>query len=224
MEPYYQDEYTTIYHGDCREMLPSVRPESVDLVLTDPPYGIRKAAWDESFPTYWLEDCARIARRAIGVMPGINNVVSMPQTIPPFEYRWMLSIHLSNGMTRGLMGFGNWIPVVVYGREGVSLYRPQQDAVSCAVSGVMPDHPSPKPLKAMTWAVDRFEGDSVLDPFMGSGTTLLAAKQLGRKAIGIELDERYCYIAAERLAGERSLLGDLQPPPPAQETLALETA
>lgn len=108
-------------------------------------------------------------------------------------------IALTNGMTRGQMGFGNWIPVLVYGREGVSLYRPQQDATAVPVVGDMPEHPSPKPLRAMTWIASRFQAVSVIDPFAGSGTTLLAAKQLGMRAIGIELDEQYCRIAVERL-------------------------
>jgi DNA modification methylase len=64
------------------------------------------------------------------------------------------------------------------------------------------DHPCPKPVEWMTWAIERTSrpGETILDPFAGSGTTLAAAKQLGRKAIGIEIEERYCEIAAKRLA------------------------
>lgn len=204
MKPYYQDDKAgiTIYHGDCRDVLLSLEAESVDVTITDPPYGFRKADWDESFPLYWLEDAARITRRAIAVMPGINNLYALPRAIGKFEYRWMLSIHLTNGMTRGLMGFGNWIPVTVYASPGVSLHRQQQDATAVPIVGDMPDHPSPKPLRAMTWLVSRFENGTILDPFMGSGSTLRAAKDLGRRAIGIEIEERYCEIAAKRLQQE----------------------
>jgi DNA modification methylase len=66
----------------------------------------------------------------------------------------------------------------------------------------MPNHPSPKPLRAMTWILSRLPSGSVIDPFMGSGTTLLAAKMAGREATGIEREERYCEIAAKRLAQE----------------------
>jgi site-specific DNA-methyltransferase (adenine-specific) len=118
-------------------------------------------------------------------------------------------VHLSNGMTRGMMGFGNWIPVVVYGREGVSLYQPQQDATAVPVLGDMPEHPSPKPLRAMTWILSRFRGDSVIDPFAGSGTTLVAAKQLGWSAVGIEREERFCEIAVRRLQQDVLPLGVL---------------
>ena len=197
VKPYYEEAGIVIYHGDCREVLPSL---SADLVLTDPPYGIRKAEWDEDFPLEWLPLAAQASRTAMAVMCGINNLLTMPREIGPFAYRWMLSVHLTNGMTRGLMGFGNWIPVVVYAKEGESLYRPQQDATEVPVVGEMPAHPSPKPLRAMTWIVERFEAETILDPFMGSGTTLRAAKDLGRRAIGIEIEEKYCEIAAKRLS------------------------
>lgn len=205
MQPYYEDNRAgiTIYHGDCRDVLPALADESIDLTITDTPYGFHKAEWDNKFPLFWMNDCARITRRAMAIMPGINNILSLPRKQEPFEYRWMLSIHLTNGMTRGLMGFGNWIPVLVYARAGESLYRPQQDAVAVPIQGNMPDHPSPKPLRAMTWLVSRFAGNlSILDPFMGSGTTLDAAKRLGRRAIGIDIEERYCEEAARRLQQE----------------------
>lgn len=197
MRPYYDHDGITIYHGDCRDVLPTLCP--ADLVLTDPPYGENKAEWDGAFPTDWLPMAAQVANQAIAIMPGISNLLTLPRDIPPFSYRWMLSIHLSNGMTRGYLGFGNWIPVAVYGRQGVSLYRPQQDATTVPIVGVMPDHPSPKPLLAMKWLIGRFKAESVIDPFMGSGTTLAAAKLLGRRCIGIDISEEYCAIAVERL-------------------------
>jgi site-specific DNA-methyltransferase (adenine-specific) len=199
VKPYYDQDGIQIWHADCRDVLPTLADDSVDFTITDPPYGFRKADWDGEFPTFWLDDAARISRQAIAIMPGINNLFSLPRRIGAHEYRWTLSVHLSNGMTRGLMGFGNWIPVLVYGRDGISLYQPQQDATAVPVIGEMPDHPSPKPLRAMSWIVSRFGEGLILDPFMGSGTTLRAAKDLGRRAIGIEIEERYCEIAVKRL-------------------------
>ena len=78
-----------------------------------------------------------------------------------------------------------------------------QDAFDFSVgSDYKPDHPSPKPLVFMKWLINRLSEKKqiILDPFMGSGTTLVAAKELGRKAIGIEIEERYCEIAAKRLS------------------------
>lgn len=200
MEPYYDDGQIVIYCADCQDVLPALSEASFDLLCTDPPYGIRKADWDGDFPTFWLDHSARVTRSALAIMPGVNNLLRLPSQIGLFEYRWMLSVLLSNGMTRGLLGFGNWIPCAVYGRPGVSLYRAQQDATAIPISGDMPDHPSPKPLRAMTWLLSRFEAESVIDPFLGSGTTLVAAKWLGMKAVGIEREERYCEIAVKRLA------------------------
>jgi len=199
MNPYYDHNGITIYHGDCREVLPHV---STDLLVTDPPYGFRKAEWDQRFTIDWLAQAATATKTAMAIMPGIANVLRLPQSIPPFEFRWMISIHITNGMTRGVMGFGNWIPILIYASPDQSLYRPQQDATAILIFGEPPQHPSPKPLRAMTWIVERLPIGSVLDPFMGSGTTLIAAKNLGREAVGIEIEERYCEIAAKRLAQE----------------------
>ena len=137
----------------------------------------------------------------MAIMPGVWNLGVMPQRLGPQSYRWMLAAYLSNGMTKGAVGFGNWIPALLYSREGVSLYKQDGDCKSFTV-GVndKPDHPSPKPYRVMTWIVDRMPEGVILDPFMGSGTTLSAAKRLGRKAIGIEREEKYCEIAARRLS------------------------
>lgn len=195
--PYYSEDGITIYCGDCREIMPEVEAEAV---VTDPPYGFRKAEWDDEAPMWWLELAAACAPR-LGVMPGIWNLPEWPRVIGRLEYRWTLAAHLTNGMTRSMIGFGNWIPCLVYSAENRDVWRHQGDCRSFAVGTEdKPEHPTPKPLRVMKWIVERIGGESVLDPFMGSGTTLVAAKQLGRKAIGIEIEERYCEVAVQRLA------------------------
>jgi DNA modification methylase len=280
MKPYYGPHAgITIYHGDCREILPGLPDKSVDVVCADPPYGIGKAQWDNSFCLDWMESAARIAFR-IGLMPGTWNLLSCPQSVGDLSYRWTLAAHLQNGMTRGAMGFGNWIPCVVYSVDYSSTkYRQkvlewcrkfgdwcrsqkiknQQLDEACGTSSMgdwwtgrslpwvqipsvthwqeikakfpvppefdampeaadycpvgdckdftvgkepKPDHETPKPLEVVTWFLKSLGGDSVLDPFLGSGTTLVAAKKLGKQAIGIEIEERYCEIAAKRLSQE----------------------
>jgi DNA modification methylase len=196
MKPYYEHDGITIYHGDCREILPLV---NADLVLTDPPYGVGKAEWDDAFPMWWLHGAA-IAAPILGIMPGIANLPRLPMSIGRCDYKWTLIAHLVNGFARSPMGFGNYIPCMVYAADGFSVYKQDGDVGRVVVGGdVKPDHPSPKPYQAMRWLVSRLPGDTILDPFMGSGTTLRAAKDLGRKAIGIEIEERYCEIAAKRL-------------------------
>ncbi|MFN8520751.1 MAG: site-specific DNA-methyltransferase [Chloroflexota bacterium] len=190
--PYYADDLVTLYHGDCRELLPLVE---ADVVVTDPPYGVGKADWDGEFLLPTLPDSVT----TLALMPGVVNLVRCPEAIGRLAFRWALAARISNGMTRGAFGFGNWIPALYYTADGVSLYGPAQDCREFVVSGAMPDHPSPKPLGAVRWFVDRCPAGSVLDPFAGSGTTLLAAKEAGRRSIGIEIEERYCEVAANRL-------------------------
>lgn len=196
MSPYYDQDGVTIYHGDCREVLPQLG--AVPLVLTDPPYGVDKASWDGAFPLEWFHHAATQAD-VIGVMPGVANLLTLPRAAGLVQYRWALSVRIANGMTRGAMGFGNWIPCLVYSRDGVKLNTKAQDATQVVIRDDMPPHPSPKPYAAMAWLLARLPGELVVDPFMGSGTTLEAAKVAGRRAIGIEINEAYCEVAANRL-------------------------
>lgn len=207
MTPYYSDQNgISIYHGDARDIWPTLG--RADLVLTDPPYGIAKQkrtyskrsgapeAWDEEFPTWWLE---YIDAPILGWMPGVSNLARLPENIGPLGYRWMLAIHVANGMTRGPLGYGNWIPCAVYTEPEAKIYSQQNDVARVAISGPRPNHPAPKPVSAMDWLLTRLPGDRIIDPFMGSGTTLISAKKAGRSCAGIEISEEYCQIAAERL-------------------------
>ena len=195
--PYYSDSATVIYHGDCRDILPLL--PKVDLVLTDPPYGVDKAKWDKDFPEW----CPRLCLSAAPVVLMAVGSSTLPGALRACgdSYRDVLCVYLKNGMTLSKTAFGNWFPVLVLGDVG---WKPRRSIIeSTVIPSQTPDgHPSPKPLdawrKVLAWSV----GDTVLDPFMGSGTTLRAAKDLGRRAIGIEISEEYCAIARDRLAQE----------------------
>jgi site-specific DNA-methyltransferase (adenine-specific) len=184
--PYYQDEAVTIYHGDCRDILPSL--PKVDLVLTDPPYGIGIADWDAFIePNTWMP---LLPCSAILVFPSIGRMYSYPQP------RWVLSWIRDNSTQRnGTGGFNHWEPVLVYGCGKFS-----KDSIRSLDHGGHDFHPSVKPLNLLRWLIEEAEAQTILDPFMGSGTTLRAAKDLGRKAIGIEIKEKYCAIAAKRMS------------------------
>lgn len=210
MRPYYDHDGITLYHGDTNTVLAEVDDQRflADIVMTDPPYGIGKAAWDDELPTDWVEPAARWCLDWFVVMPGVHNLRLLP-TPSLFEYVWTLAVHITNGMTHGRMGFANWIPALVFKRSSSEATRRSgQDAVDITVGGTMPLHPSPKPYAAMSWLVSRIAGDritepelerrTIFDPFAGSGTTLLAAKELGHGAIGIEREERYCELIANR--------------------------
>ena len=96
-------------------------------------------------------------------------------------------------------GFSHWEPVLVYGKHIAPVDAKQIKAIGQPEAD---GHPCPKPIELFLWLISPSEFQTILDPFMGSGTTLRAAKDLGRKAIGIEIEEKYCEIAAKRLAQE----------------------
>lgn len=99
----------TLINADCREIVPEL---DFDSALTDPPYGIGKAEWDEQFPD-WMWQLLTPAK-FVGVMPGVWNMTKCPEEIGGLKYQWTLAAHLVNGMTRGAVGFGNWIPCLLY--------------------------------------------------------------------------------------------------------------
>lgn len=200
-EPFYQDQWVTLYQGDSRDF----GWIEADVILTDPPYGIGKAEWDTALPLTLLHEIAYQAP-VMAVQPGIWNLAAMPTRLGPLDYRWTIATVLVNGMARGAIGFGNWIATMVYSAEGASVYQRMGDAnrvvLKTGLDSRMPNHPSPKPLTAIRWLVERLPAGVIYDPFAGSGTTLVAAKSLGRRAIGVELDPGYCEEIARRCAQE----------------------
>jgi DNA modification methylase len=202
--PYYNEDGITIWHGDCRDVLPTLEP--VGLAFADPPYGVGLEYGgdyvDAGGDGYrrWMNDLAADLQRlapVVFVTPGIRNLHQWPAPT------WVLSWQKPGSMRRSdLGGFNEWEPILMYGKRRLyhdSLRLPAWNNHSHGTTG---DHPCPKPLRLMTWLVmeGSDEGATVLDPFMGSGTTLRAAKDCGRKAIGIEVEESYCEIAVKRLA------------------------
>ena len=208
MKPYYEHAGITIWHGDCREILPYL--PKVDAVITDPPYGVDFRGKSTKHTTrrddgYTVSDSdigIEIVSLALGfadrglVFPGTRLMFKYPQ---PDDVG---AVYCPAGAGIGRWGFTCFHPVLFYGkRPSSALYPAGIESFEIAERN---GHPCPKPLRWMKWAVGLAsqEGETILDPFMGSGTTLVAAKNLGRKAIGIEIEERYCEIAAKRLAQE----------------------
>lgn len=192
MKPYYSKDGIEIYHGDCRDVLPTL--SVCDLV--DPPYGCGKADWDNEFPTEWYT-LAKVVAETTAIITGSCGVADSVRLVGA-DFVDVISARNLNGMTRGPLGFCNWLAVVVAGKKPPTGWN----AFEFSVRGKMPDHPSPKPIEFMRRIVERLTnpGQSILDPFAGSGTTLVAAKQMGLQAVGIEREEKYCEIAARRLS------------------------
>ena len=213
MTPYYQDDSATIYHGDYRDIIASIE---ADVVITDPPYGVDfKYDGDyaddaETYEGVVLDHFHTILDAAplVIVTPGFANMWRFPQ--PRWAVCWA-----KPGSTRRskLQGFNCWELALVYGEIKRPVYQDLVTLPSVANlgrGGETGDHPCPKPYKLLTWLVEQFTdpGDVVLDPFMGSGTTVKAAAHMGRKAIGIEVVESYCNIATDRLRQQALDLGD----------------
>ncbi len=200
MKPYYQDEWVTIYHGDCREILPEL--PKVDLVLTDPPYGVDYKYEDsyrdvhDDYAGFILPIFSKL-RDAAGLVMITTGMYNL-WLYPPAD--WVLC-WAKPGSTRrnGLGGFNEWEPVLVYGKRRIyNDFKLLPDVTNHSKDSG--NHPCPKPLNLYLWliSVGADPGANILDPFLGSGTTAVAAKKLNRKCIGIEISEKYCEIAAKR--------------------------
>jgi len=224
--PYYSDEQVTIYHGDCREILPTLG--TFDVAITDPPYGIDLVTKTSDYrhsryfdngqslkaSTLYSDQPDAVRHLLSEVIPTVlaksDRAVIFPGPTMLWHYphpRAIGCVYSSSGPGRCAWGFQCMHPILYYGRDPYLVDgnggRPN------SFSDIQPnrepiDHPCPKPLHWMHWAVARATrpGELVIDPFAGSGTTLRAAKNQGRRAIGIEIEERYCEIAAERMGQE----------------------
>jgi site-specific DNA-methyltransferase (adenine-specific) len=212
-----------LYHGDCLDILRNMRSKSVDTVITDTPYGVGLSAkrakqrgggvsvragsycFDDT-PEYIervvipaIKECRRIAN-AVVVTPGTRNL----WLYPPADDMGVFYSAAGTGM--GRWGFTCSQPILYYGKDPYLANRLGSRPNSCGQTypndANKIDHPCAKPIRMMLWLVNRasLEGMTVLDPFMGSGTTGVACVQTGRNFIGIELDRKYFEIAEKRIA------------------------
>ena len=203
---YYRDDSAVIYCGDCREVLPMIEP--VDLVLTDPPYGINENSrkqqsrkslarpadyghfdWDKAPPA--VDVLLLIVAKAQHSIFWGGNFFGLPAAS-----KWLVWDKDNSGDFADCELAWTNLPGAVRKFKWRWNGMLQEDMKRKEVRL----HPTQKPLSLMKWCIQQ-SGDvkTILDPFMGSGTTLVAARYLGLRAIGIELNEKYCAIAAERL-------------------------
>ena len=208
MKPYYEEKGIVIYHADCREILPQL--EKVDLVLTDPPYGLdwKSTGFQQNFKTDWkaakswdvrpdapLMAVVKAAGREWIIWGGNYLASDLGDCKSPLVWDKQTG---ANNFADGEMAFTSF-------KTGtLRIFRHQWcGAFKDSERGQRNCHPTQKPVALMAWSIKQAGSVStILDPFMGSGTTLRAAKDLGLKAIGIEIEEKYCEIAAKRLAQE----------------------
>ena len=217
--PYYEEPGIVIYHADCHNILPHL--PKVDLVLTDPPYGIkaaRKVGWGSGVTRHRTGLVAGrcVKKRDYGdaawddhaVEPAILSRLSTMSTCqiifggnyfnlgPARCYLVWDKLRGDTCYADAELAWTNLnttVRIIRYKWNGFLVEKPEKRT-----------HPTQKPLEVMKWALRQAPDEcmTILDPFMGSGTTLVAAKHLGRNAIGIEISEAYCALAVERLRQE----------------------
>jgi len=221
-EPYYSDDGVTLYLGDAMEILPTI--PTARLIVTDPPYSFGLASTQQEgkaggwgdlmnnahWYALWLTEAKRITANRSGAAWVFNSWRSFPTLArAAYSSRWPI--------TSLLVWDKQWI-----GPGGQQGLRPSyelvalfaHDAFALADRG-LPDiwpvqwasqrpngHPAEKPVDLLLRIIQESGGGRVVDPFAGSGSTLVAAKLAGQEAIGIEIEERYCEIAARRLSQE----------------------
>ncbi len=212
MTPYYSDEFVTIYHGDCRTF--DLAALGADVLVTDPPYGYSHAS--NRADSAWRDE----------VIAGDEDTSSRDAILAWWAGRPALvfghwKVRTPEGTKAVLVwdkgpasGMGdlsmpwkpNWEEIYVLGsgfagrRDSGVLRGHGYNVVTWATRGR--SHPNEKPVGVLRDLIQKSPPGTVLDPFMGSGSTLVAAKSLGRHAIGIEIEERYCEIAARRCSQE----------------------
>lgn len=217
MTPFYTDDSVTLYHGDCLEITEWL---AADVLVTDPPYGIRA---EQTSGTY---RGAGSRSRNVNPIQGDNDPVTRNEAVnlwgkkprivfgswrvprpEPVDHRlvWHKKGSPPGPANGPFISQDEEIYVTGAGfvatspplRSVIATNEPRQGAHGLAARV---GHPTPKPVGLMELLISRCPPGIIADPFAGSGSTLIAAKNLGRNAVGVELDERYCEIAARRLA------------------------
>lgn len=186
--------------GDAVALMREMDDQSISVCITDPPYGLdiaydayqdSRQALSELIPEF-MHEALRVCKRVV-VFPGIHNVWLYPKA------DWMACWFYGTTGSWGKYGYNSWQPILLYGKNN---RRYGMDTIKYSkMEKRYPGHPCSKPLGLMKLVVERFSepGDSILDPFCGSGSTLLAAKETGRNYIGIDVSEAYVRISQARV-------------------------
>jgi DNA modification methylase len=216
---YYEDEWVTLYHADCRDVL----PVEADVLVTDPPYssgGYQEAGKASgSIGTRGGDVIVADNLSTRGYQRLMREVLRGCRVEEFYVFTdWRMWVYTSDALEdagvrvrnmlvwdKRQMGMGmpwrNQHELIAFGKRGAGEIRSGKhgNVLSVKRSGNAL-HPTEKPVELAEILLGNAEPGAILDPFAGSGTTLVAAKNLGRKAIGIELEERYCEVAAKRLS------------------------
>lgn len=217
MTPYFQRDQVVLYHGDCRDLLPMLVPDSVGLLLTDPPYGIglrtdyltRKRGTlkhGRDFLPIYGDDAPFDPTHLLGfprlILFGANHYASRL----PVSNSWLVWDKLAGLTSKRTIGFNDqgdaelaWTnlggPVRLIPHRWTGMLKASERRQIRL-------HPTQKPVALMAWLIRQYAlpGTLILDPYMGAGSTVVAAQALGHPVIGVEIEETYCALAVQRLA------------------------
>jgi site-specific DNA-methyltransferase (adenine-specific) len=182
---------------------------AVDLVVTDPPYGLRSKDTNKNKYKSFTDDPGEVTETVRFIIEMYKNkrVVLTPGQNLMFKYPEPDAIgafYYPAGTGSCSWGFVGWQPIFYYGKDPYLAAGKgrRMNSKASTEQAEKNGHPCPKPLNAWKWLVSRcsFPGETILDPFAGSGTTGRAAKDIGRKCIMIEIEEMYCEIIAKRMS------------------------
>ena len=202
IKPYYETKLGKLYHGDCLEIMPELEP--VDLVLTDPPYGLNE----------------KLRGGVTGMMKGcFNEMVADGWDVKPTKKHFKMIFSISDNQ---IIWGGNYFIEYLRSSQGFFVWNKMNGTnqmADCEMAWTSFEmgskmfsmhhfsagydkkkHPTQKPTKLFIWCLGHSRNSkNILDPFIGSGTTAIACERLKRKWIGIEIEEKYCEIAAKRI-------------------------
>lgn len=219
MKPYFQKENVRLYHADCREFIGKVK---YDLLVTDPPYGIGYfsrikhkfkehglIAGDEAWPVEVVNAAIERARCAayvflrwdkLGELPRPDSLLVWVKNVPSCVVGGRVGWQADGKMRKQIDNkhMTQWEAIAFYAGPKHHFRKYISDVLRFSKTGNV-EHPTEKPVALMNRLIACNDGEVVFDPYAGSGSTLLAALECGRKAIGFEIDEKHCETAAKRL-------------------------
>ena len=214
MKPYYREPNITIYNGDCLEVMKEIPDKSIDCVIADPPYGLNYLSNHYKYgnPHTKIENDDKLFIPIIGLWHKLKITGSMyvfyshKKPLISDNIKNII-IWVKNNWTAGdLKGdYGNQYECLAFMPKSFFKLKSKRYSNVWNFDREIPKyHPTQKPTSIINRIIKSAtnKGDTILDPFLGSGTTARACKDLGRKCIGIEISKKYCDIAVQRLAQE----------------------
>ena len=199
--------------GDCTEVMKEMESDSVDLVVTDPPYGMnKKGVLNDANIEQYIKSIPEMYRllKSNSFCRIFANIYRLDEFLKykgKFEFFWQHITYINNGMVGGMLGFNRYIPCLIFKKGNPKIKQRILDVYECSTSSkqcAQRVHPVEKRVDTIIKLLKGLsnENDVILDPFLGSGTTMVAAERLGRNSIGIEISKEYCEIAYKRLLNE----------------------